>query len=111
MDTATQRIETGTAPEAQHAPAEVLALPVRATPEPARLIQLADRGAKRALDVFVAGALLLVLSPLIALASVLIVLDSPGRRLLPLPSAPASGAAACGCSSSARCATAPADAR
>ena len=42
------------------------------------MLRLADRGAKRALDVLVAGGLLLILVPLIALASILIVVDSPG---------------------------------
>ena len=56
----------------------MLALPVRGTPEPARVLRLADRGAKRALDVLVAGGLLVLLVPLIALASILIVVDSPG---------------------------------
>ena len=111
MDTATQRIETGTgpgglsmrpgrgagAPRARHAGAR--------SPD-----SLADRGAKRALDVFVAGALLLVLSPLIAVASVLIVSTRPAAPSS-AATAPASGAAACRCSSSARCGTAPVDAR
>jgi lipopolysaccharide/colanic/teichoic acid biosynthesis glycosyltransferase len=82
MDTATQRIETGTAPEAQPAgagaPAEVLALPVRSTPEAARFLRAADRAAKRTLDCLVAGLLLVFLSPLIIVASIAIVIDSPG---------------------------------
>ncbi len=42
------------------------------------MLRLADRAAKRTLDVLVAGGLLLILVPLIALASILIVVDSPG---------------------------------
>jgi lipopolysaccharide/colanic/teichoic acid biosynthesis glycosyltransferase len=82
LDTATQRLDSSTAGEPASAltgpSADVLALPVRGTPEPARVLRLADRGAKRALDLLVAGGLLLILVPLIALASILIVVDSPG---------------------------------
>jgi lipopolysaccharide/colanic/teichoic acid biosynthesis glycosyltransferase len=83
MDTATQRLDSASASSAQSAssagpPAEVLALPVRATPAPGRVLQLADRTAKRVVDVAVAGTLLVLLFPLILLASLLIVLDSPG---------------------------------
>ena len=42
------------------------------------MLRLADRAAKRAIDVLVAGGLLVLLVPLIALASILIVVDSPG---------------------------------
>jgi len=42
------------------------------------VLRLADRAAKRAIDVLVAGGLLVLLVPLIALASILIVVDSPG---------------------------------
>ncbi len=82
MDTATQRLDRGTAGDPASAlpaaSADVLALPVRGNPEPARVLRFADRAAKRTLDVLVAGGLLLVLVPLIALASILIVVDSPG---------------------------------
>jgi lipopolysaccharide/colanic/teichoic acid biosynthesis glycosyltransferase len=83
MDTATQRFDSRASGEAdpagiQAAAAEVLALPVRGTREPARIWRAADRAAKRALDMVVAGGLLLVLLPLIATASLLIMLDSPG---------------------------------
>jgi lipopolysaccharide/colanic/teichoic acid biosynthesis glycosyltransferase len=81
MDTATQRLDSAHADSDRGrtpASAEVLPLPVRATPEPGQVLRLLDRAAKRMLDIVLAGLLLLLLLPLVALASLLIILDSPG---------------------------------
>ncbi len=83
MDTATQRFETSAIDgdpigASNGATADVLALPVRSAPDPAGLLALVDRGAKRTLDLTVAGTLLLITLPMTLLACAMIVIDSPG---------------------------------
>jgi len=83
VESATNTIDTASAATAQGsasvgASAEVLALPVRSAAGPQRFLVLTDRGGKRLLDILVSGTLLLLLLPIIAVACLLIVLDSPG---------------------------------
>jgi lipopolysaccharide/colanic/teichoic acid biosynthesis glycosyltransferase len=81
MDTATQRLDTtegNPAGASVAGSADVLTLPVRTAHEPRRLLRVADRAAKRGLDMLIAGGLLLLLLPLIVVASVMIIVDSPG---------------------------------
>jgi lipopolysaccharide/colanic/teichoic acid biosynthesis glycosyltransferase len=84
METATQSVDSSAPPDTERlgassgASAEVLVFRLRPAPAPYRAAHVIDLCAKRALDITVAGVLLLLLSPVILVAGLLIVLDSPG---------------------------------
>jgi lipopolysaccharide/colanic/teichoic acid biosynthesis glycosyltransferase len=84
METATRRVDSSPPPDTEplgaspSASAEALVFRLRPAPAPYRAAHVIDLCAKRALDITVAGALLLLLSPVILLAALLIVFDSPG---------------------------------